>query len=342
MTRRRTPTRRRHSARRSTDLSVDFDGHDSTAADGATITSYAWDFDDGESSTAARAEPCLRRGGHLRRRRSPSSTASGHPVRSTQTVDRHGGDGARSRRVRAHLCQRLGSADVGGTWSTVSGSSVAGGVGLMSLLNGQTRATTLSGDPAVEHRRPGQRLDRQGRGRWKGARERRAAEDGRGRVPGEAAVLRHGRRERRGRAARRHHRDAGRQPGPDRVHARRGATLDVRVRTVSTGPSTTLQVKVWPQGQPEPVDWYVTATDSDPGLQGRDSSRSRPTSRAPRRTGPLGLGFDHLSVVGGRTEAAQDDDRSLAGRRERVSERGEDRRHGRPSPRSGLQRHPAE
>ena len=38
-----------------------------------------------------------------------------------------------------------GTADVGGTWSNVTGSSVGGGVGLLSLMNGQTRATTLSG-----------------------------------------------------------------------------------------------------------------------------------------------------------------------------------------------------
>ena len=76
-----------------------------------------------------------------------------------------------------------------------------------------------------------------------------------------------------------------------------GATLEVRVRTVSTGPSTTVQVKVWPQGQPEPVDWYVSATDSDPGLQGSGQLAITTYVSGTATNGPIGIGFDHLSVV---------------------------------------------
>jgi hypothetical protein len=70
-----------------------------------------------------------------------------------------------------------------------------------------------------------------------------------------------------------------------------GATLEVRVRTVSTGPSTTVQVKVWPQGQPEPVDWYVSATDSDPGLQGTGQLAITSYVSGTATNGPIGIGI---------------------------------------------------
>ncbi len=76
-----------------------------------------------------------------------------------------------------------------------------------------------------------------------------------------------------------------------------GATLDVRVRTVSTGASTTLQVKVWPQGQSEPAGWNVTATDSDPGLQGTGQFAITTYVSSTATNAPIGIGFDHLSVV---------------------------------------------
>ena len=58
-----------------------------------------------------------------------------------------------------------------------------------------------------------------------------------------------------------------------------------------------MQVKVWPQGQPEPADWYVTATDSEPGLQGTGQFAITTYVSGTATNGPIGLGFDHLNVV---------------------------------------------
>ena len=190
-----------------------------------------------------------------------------------------------------------GTADVGGTWSTVSGSSVGGGVGLMSLMNSQTRATTLSGTlPSGTDARVSVSIDKVANGggahvniapRKTAAGEYRAklrfsatgvVNVGVARLVGTTETL------------------VANRVLTGYTHTA-GATLDVRVRTVSTGPSTTLQVKVWPHGQPEPVDWYVTATDSDPGLQGTGQLAITTYVSGTATNGPIGIGFDHLGVV---------------------------------------------
>ena len=109
-------------------LSVDFDGTTSTAADGATIAPYAWDFDDGEPST----EPAPNH---------PYDAAGTYDVTLT-VVDSLGASGSVTQPVTvteatllaADEFQRTsasgwGTADVGGTWSAVSGSSVAAASG---------------------------------------------------------------------------------------------------------------------------------------------------------------------------------------------------------------------
>ena len=202
-------------------LSVAFDGTTSTAADGATIASYAWNFDDGETST----QPAPT---HL------YDAAGTYDVTLT-VVDSLGASGsvtqpvtvAEASALAADEFQRTsasgwGTADVGGTWSTVSGSSVNGQRRVAEPHEQPDARHDPLGHPAVGHGCAAQRLDRQGRQRRWRARQRRASQDGCGRVPGEAAVLGDGRRERRRRAPGRHHRDPGRQPGPHRVHAHRG------------------------------------------------------------------------------------------------------------------------
>lgn len=47
---------------------------------------------------------------------------------------------------------------------------------------------------------------------------------------------------------------------------RPGDMLTVRIQAVGTS-STTIRAKVWTKGQPEPVQWQLTATDSTPALQ---------------------------------------------------------------------------
>ncbi|HTH07501.1 MAG TPA: PKD domain-containing protein [Ilumatobacteraceae bacterium] len=277
-------------------LSVDFDGTQSTATDGATIASYAWDFGDGDTST----QPAPT---HL-------YDADGTYDVTLTVVDSLGASGSVTQPVTvaeasvlaADEFQRTsasgwGTADVGGTWSTVSGSSVNGSVGLLSLMNSQTRATTLSGTlPSGTDARLSVSIDKvaDGGGAHVNVAPRKTA-------GGEyRAKLRFA-------ATGVVNVSVARLVGTtetllsNRVltgytHTA-GATLDVRVRTVSTGGSTTVQVKVWAQGQPEPVDWFVTSTDSTAGLQGTGQFALTTYVSGTATNAPIGIGFDHLSVV---------------------------------------------
>ena len=277
-------------------LSVGFDGTTSTAADGATITSYAWDFDDGDTST----QPAPT---HL------YDAAGTYDVTLT-VVDSLGASDSVTQPVTVAAATTLaadefqrtsatgwGTADVGGTWSTVSGSSVNGSAGLLSVMNSQTRATTLSGTlPADTDARLSVSIDKvaDGGGAHVNVAPRKTA-------GGEyRAKLRFA-------ATGVVNVSVARLVGTtetllsNRVltgytHTA-GATLDVRVRTVSTGGSTTVQVKVWAQGQPEPVDWFVTSTDSTAGLQGTGQFALTTYVSGTATNAPIGIGFDHLSVV---------------------------------------------
>ena len=277
-------------------LSVDFDGTTSTATDGATIASYAWSFGDGDTSTQSAPT-------HL------YDAAGTYDVTLT-VVDSLGASDSVTQPVTvaeatvlaADEFQRTsasgwGTADVGGTWSAVSGSSVNGSVGLLSLMNSQTRATTLSGIlPSGTDARLSVSIDKVANGggahvniapRKTAAGEYRAklrfsatgvVNVGVARLVGTTETL------------------VANRVLTGYTHTA-GATLDVRVRTVSTGASTTVQVKVWPQGQPEPADWFVTATDSEPGLQGTGQFSITTYVSGTATNGPIGIGFDHLSVV---------------------------------------------
>ncbi len=277
-------------------LSVDFDGMQSTAADGATITSWAWDFGDTGTSTASQPNHVY-------------GAAGTYNVTLT-VVDSLGASGTVTQPVTVSVATVLagdefertsasgwGTADVGGTWSNVAGSSVSGGMGLMSLMNSQTRATTLSGSlPSGTDVRVSVSTDKVANGggahvnvapRKTAGGEYRAklrisstgvVNVGVAKLVGTTETL------------------VANRVLTGYTHTA-GATLEVRVRTVSTGPSTTVQVKVWPQGQPEPVDWYVSATDSEAGLQGTGQLAITSYVSGTATNGPIGIAFDHLSVV---------------------------------------------
>ena len=125
-------------------LSVAFDGTTSTAADGATIASYAWNFGDGDTSTQpAPSHPYDAAGTYNVTLTVVDSLGASDSVTQPVTV-------AEATTLAADEFQRTsasgwGTADAGGSWSAVSGSSVDGSVGLLSVMNSQTRATTLSG-----------------------------------------------------------------------------------------------------------------------------------------------------------------------------------------------------
>jgi PKD repeat protein len=279
-------------------LSVAFDGTSSTAADGATIASYEWDFGDDTSSTQAAPNHDYGEAGDydvtLTVTDSQGATGS---VTETITVAETVETALAKDDFERTVTTGWGTADVGGTWSTAAGSSVSGGVGRMSLMNGQTRATTLSGTlPSNTDAQVSVSIDKVANGggahvniapRKTAAGEYRAklrfsatgvVNVGVARLVGTTETL------------------VANRVLTGYTHVA-GATLDVRVRTVSTGASTTLQVKVWPNGQPEPAEWYVTATDSDPGLQGTGQFSITTFVSSTATNSPIGVGFDRLSVV---------------------------------------------
>lgn len=277
-------------------LSVGFNGMLSTAEDGATITSWAWDF--GDNATSTQSQPT-----HV------YAAAGTYDVTLT-VVDSLGASDSVTQPVTVAEASVLaadefertsasgwGTADVGGTWSTATGSSVSGGVGLLSLMNSQTRVTTLSGTlPSGTDARVSVSTDKVANGggahvnlapRKTAAGEYRAklrisstgaVNVGVAKLVGTTETL------------------VANRLLTGYTHTA-GATLEVRVRTVSTGPSTTVQVKVWPQGQPEPVDWWVSATDSEAGLQGTGQLAITTYVSGTATNGPIGIAFDHLSVV---------------------------------------------
>ncbi|MBT2517544.1 PKD domain-containing protein [Streptomyces sp. ISL-90] len=279
-------------------LSVAFDGSSSTAADGATITSYAWEFGDGATSTQAAPTHDYGAPGdyNVKLTVTDSVGATGSATKTVTVSETTPTELAKDEFGRTSA-SGWGTADVGGTWSAVSGASVTGGVGLLSILNSQTRSTTLSGSlPANTDARISVSIDKvaDGGGTHVNIAPRKTASGeyraklrfsatgvvnvGIARVVGTAETL------------------IANRVLTGYTHVA-GATVDVRVRTVSTGASTTLQVKVWPQGQAEPADWYVTATDSDPGLQGGGQFSLNCYVSSTATNSPIGIGFDHLSVV---------------------------------------------
>ncbi|MCD2441001.1 PKD domain-containing protein [Agromyces sp. SYSU K20354] len=277
-------------------LSVAFDGTGSTAADGATITSYDWDFGDNGSSTASQPTHVYAAAGSYDVTLTVTDSL-GASDSVMQTVNVAAATVLAADEFQRTSASGWGTANTGGTWSAVSGSSVAGGVGLLSLMNSQTRATTLSGTlPSGTDARISVSIDKVANGggahvnlapRKTAAGEYRAklrysatgvVNVGVARLVGTTETL------------------VANRVLTGYTHTA-GATLDVRVRTVSTGPSTTVQVKAWPQGQPEPVDWWVSATDSEPGLQGTGQFAITTYVSGTATNGPIGIGFDHLSVV---------------------------------------------
>lgn len=279
-------------------LSVAFDGTSSSAADGATIESYAWEFGDGGSSTdAAPTHDYAEAGEYDVTLTVTDSLGASGSVTETISVSETVETALAEDEFERVSATGWGTADVGGTWSSVSGSSIVNGVGVLSLLKSQTRATALSGVlPADTDTRLTVSTDKVADGggthvnvkaRTTAAGEYRAklrisatgvVNVGIARLLGTSEAL------------------IANRVLTGYTHTA-GAALDMRVRMTSTGASTSLEVKVWPQGQPEPAAWYVTATDSEPGLQGTGQFALGAYVSGTATNAPVQVGFDHLSIV---------------------------------------------
>ena len=74
-----------------------------------------------------------------------------------------------------------------------------------------------------------------------------------------------------------------------------GDTLNVRVQAVGTTP-TTVQARVWKDGQTEPSDWPVTITDSTSGLQSAGTVALYSYLGSKATASPVALAYDNLRV----------------------------------------------
>lgn len=82
---------------------------------------------------------------------------------------------------------------------------------------------------------------------------------------------------------------------PDVVYA--PGTL-IRMRIVATGINpTTLRLRVWAAGQPEPLGWHVIRTDATAQLQAAGGTGVQASANSATTNGPVGFGFDDLAVT---------------------------------------------
>jgi PKD repeat protein len=189
-----------------------------------------------------------------------------------------------------------GAAPTGGAWSAATGLDVTAGAGRMTLGAGQTRTTAL---PAVSARD----LDAEatvatgsvpnGRGAHVNYLARRTASgDYRTKLvlnaSGTVTVSV-------GRLVTGTETLLATATLPGYTHAA-GQRLTARTQVTTVGSATSLRAKVWPAGQPEPAAWLVTATDSQPELQGPGHVAVSAYVSSSVTNGPVLLSFDDLRV----------------------------------------------
>jgi len=250
-------------------LTATFDGSSSSASDNATISSYAWTFGDGATSTVAKPAHEYAAGGNYNvTLKVTDSTGSVGTKVLPVTVAAAVSDVIASDDFARTSASGWGTADVGGAWTAATGTSVAGGAGLATLTAaGQTRNVYLSGvsssdvDASVNVA-----LDKVANGG--GAHVNyllRSTSAGDYRVK-----LRYS-------AAGAVTVSLGKYVGttetilssvvlPGVTYAA-GNVLSIRFQAVTTGSTTALKAKVWRAGQAEPSAWLLSSSDGQAELQ---------------------------------------------------------------------------
>ena len=284
-----------------TELAVQVDGSGSADPDGS-ITAYAWDFGDGATTTGATA-------GHT------YAAAGTYDVRLTVT-DNRGGTGTVVRPVTVAgppaavvlatdtfsraVTGGWGTADVGGAW-TLAGSasrfSVADGTGRMTIPSaGGGAAAYLSTVSSTQSDvRALVSLDKMPNagavfvslaGRRVGTDDYRA----KARIGADGVVTLYLTKVVGGVETTL---SSGVVPG---LTLTTGERLWMSVRTSGTAP-TTLQTKVWKDGQAEPAAWQRTATDATASLQAPGGIGVVTYLSTTTTNVPLVIGFDELRAL---------------------------------------------
>ncbi len=275
-------------------LSLAVNASASTASDGATM-SYAWNWGDGTAAGSGVT--------------ATHTYAIGGTYTVTLTVtDSLGGTASTSKSVSEQtaiatdtftrtVASNWGTADVGGAWTVVAGTSVGNGVGVASIPAGSTRNLYLGSVNAQDVDATIQvaldRLPAAGTATYNVLLRSTAAGDYRAKVTvsatGTVTVY------------------LGKYVGTTETILSTknlagytytpGSYLDVRFQVTTSGSSSTLRTMVWPDGTTAPTTWLLTSTDSQAELQvpGRIGLSLYVAKTV--TNGPVTLTFDNLQAV---------------------------------------------
>lgn len=285
-------------------LQASTDASGSSGQDGAALT-YTWNWGDGASSNGQTA--------------SHSYAAAGTYTIGLTVDDSLGGSASTTREITVSdvvyaarddfersVDTGWGSADVGGTWSAMSGSaapaSVSGGEGVLTLTAGQTRNMALQGlslaDSSTVVNFAIDQAPATGNN-YVGVAARQSATQNytvRAWMRSNSSIWL---------VAQRGSTVLASQALPLTWAA--GDELQMRVQVSGSNP-TTLQARVWPASTGEPAGWQLTTTDSTAALQG-SGWVSLHANRAGSATSTAVIAFDGLRVTdpnGGGTPANVD------------------------------------
>ena len=286
-------------------LGCTVDGSDSSDADGV-VTGHAWQFGDGGTASGPTAAHTYTVAGTytitLTVTDDDGATAS---TTSTVTVTDPGGPAVvASDAFGREVANGLGSADVGGAWTftgATSSYSVTGGTGRlrMATLGGTLSAYLDGASQQAGDLRFSIGVDKPatGSGIFLAAIGRRVNVAGAYQAK---IVLRVGGAV--GVSLVRANSSGGSEVAltpsinlPGLAYAA-GDRLNVRLQTIGTSP-TTLNLKVWKAGTPEPTGWQRTATDSTAALQATGGIGLRAYLSSSATNAPVVATIDDLSLT---------------------------------------------
>ncbi|GAB4070821.1 hypothetical protein GCM10028777_37230 [Angustibacter speluncae] len=247
-------------------LQCTFSSAGSTDPDG-TIASYDWTFGDGGTGTGPSPTRTYAAPGTYQVGLTVTDDDGAQHTATREVVVTSGAAAFASDAFQRTVATGWGSADVGGPWVTTGTASVAGGVGRLTagagagssaaLRPGDTTSTDLLLTTTVDKAPTGS-----GSMLWVRARRVTGAGDYRSKIWWQTTGLKVS-------LVRANASGTETLVSPTVTVPGAFAPGDrVRVRTQVTGTSpTTLRLKVWREGTPEPAAWTTTASDSTAGLQ---------------------------------------------------------------------------
>lgn len=280
-------------------LACAFSGDSSTDADG-TIVSHAWTFGDGTNGNGANPTH-------------PYAAAGSYTATLTVTDDR-GGQASATTTVWAtapttgpiarddferDVASGWGTAPAGGAWTTSAGALVTGGRGAVLVPRASTRNLDLAGVNARDtdlRFTVGTDRPLAGSGLYLTVAGRRMADGSQYRAPLRVLAT--------GKVGVRLARSSATgtetalitEVQPAGLTLAAGDRLAVRLQVTGASP-TTLRVKVWVAGQPEPAAWTATTTDATSGLQGAGSLRLVTYISSSSPEAAVNVTFDDLLAV---------------------------------------------